>query len=333
MIEIAKIAGVSQGTVSNALNNRKGSLSKEKRNQILKIAEEMGYTKSKDHGLIRLVVVENEVLNKSNIYNSFFTEMLRGIQSECSENNFQLLISYTAINELDSIISSDKELNVAGSLILGTALKPEHVGLFEKFNLPYVIMDTSINGKKTDFVAIDNFNGMYEIASYLISMGHRVIGLANMVPPISNFKERRNGFIQSLQDHNLDFDPDYETHLNQNENMTLMLEDYFQRLDKLNKPYPTAIATMNDFIALEILSGLKQLDIDISITGFDNIDISKYTSPALTTIDVDKFFMGQSAVKRLLEKIAIQDSPHQRILISTNLIVRDSVKDISQSGT
>ncbi len=330
MSDIAKIAGVSQGTVSNALNNRKGSLSNEKRTEILKIAADLGYTKTKDYGIIRLILVENETLNRNNFHNPFFSEMLRGIQSECESNNYQLLITYINISELNSIGSSDRQMNVSGNIILGTLLKPEDVKHLDNIEIPYVVMDTSIPGKPVDFVSIDNFNGMYEIGNYLTSMGHQIFGLITLVPIINNFKERRNGLIQALEDKELSFDPDYEIQFKPGDTISQLVKEYFQKLDDLSKPRPTAIVAMNDFLALELISGLKQLDSDISVTGFDNIEMGRISYPALTTVDVDKFLLGQSSVRRLMAKINNNDDSHQRILISTKLTIRKSVKNLNQ---
>lgn len=330
MSDIAKIAGVSQGTVSNALNNRKGSLSTEKRAEILKIAADLGYTKTKDYGVIRLVLVENATLNRNNFHNPFFSEMLKGIQTECENNNYQLLITYTNINELDTIGRGDKQMNVSGIIILGTLLKPNDIHHLERIEIPYVVMDASIPGKNTDFISIDNFNGMYEVGEYLISLGHRVFGMISLVPLINNFKERKQGLLQSFEDNEVEFDPDYEISFYPGDTISDTIKEYLQKLDRLNKPYPTAIVAMNDFLALELISGLKQHEIDISVTGFDNIDMGRISYPSLTTVDVDKFLLGQSAVKRLLDKITNEDHSCQRILISTKMIIRNSTKKIKQ---
>ena len=202
--DIAKKAGVSDGTVSNALNNRKG-ISNEKREYILQIAREMGYFRknSDQDKLIRLLIVNKQAHVVGDT--PFFSELIRGIETECSGQGFELVINHVDAEilknrRLEDILKTDQ---TSGILLLGTEMEVQDLNYFRNICIPLVILDTAFRDTNFDYVAINNVDGTYEIVEHLIKNGHTSIGIINSSHQINNFRERKNGYVHALNDNNL----------------------------------------------------------------------------------------------------------------------------------
>lgn len=330
--DIAKKAGVSSGTVSNALNNRKG-ISDEKRDEIIKIARDMGYFKktSKENKVLRFVILNR----KAHVVGDtpFFSELIRGIETECSAQGFELLISHITVEEHQNVTMDDvlKQDLVDGIMLLGTEMDVEDLAAFEHMIVPMVIVDTVFRSQAFDFVAINNIDGTYEIVSHLIEKGHQQIGIINSAYQINNFRERKHGYEQALFDHQLMVNPQYEALVEPSldgaySDMKLYLETMLEEGATL----PSAYFAVNDNIALGAMKAFKDLSLDISIVGFDDLPLCGYCDPPLTTVSVDKIKLGRRAVRRLVEKINEHDDSKLQLLIGTKLIVRESVKPYKQ---
>lgn len=323
--QIAKEAGVSPGTVSNALNNRKGTLSEEKRKHIIDVAERLGYfKKGKRTGVLRLVIYSR----KERIVGDtpFFSELIQGFELGASSKEYLLNISYINSAQQEEIEDLDDASKCDGLILLGTEMQLEDVTKFENFKIPYVIVDNAYIRQKCDFVAINNRDGLYEITSYVIHKGHEKIGLINSINQISNFKERRLGFAQALMDHNIEFVPEYESFVTPTiDDSYIDFKKYLQALIDQNEELPTAFVAVNDNIALGALRAINEMNLKISITGFDDIPFSSMSNPPLTTVQVNKLYLGKIAVERLVEKISGDDTGTLKILVETKVIERNSV--------
>lgn len=328
--DIAERAGVSDGTVSNALNHRKG-ISEEKREAILKIAREMGYFKktAKESKSLRFVV-----LNKTKHIigdTPFFSELIRGIETESSALGFDLLVSHITVDENKSVDMEEvlKQDLVDGVILLGTEMNYEDLMAFEALSIPVVIVDTVFRTRKFDFVAINNIDGTYEIVSHLIDMGHQNIGLINSAYQINNFRERKHGYEQAMSDHQLACYPQNEALVEPSlDGAYSDMKEYLKSYLSSDEPLPTAYFAVNDNIALGAMKAFKEFGLEVSMVGFDDLPLCGYCDPPLTTVQVDKINLGRKAVKRLVDKINEHDSSKLQILVGTNVIFRDSVKQI-----
>lgn len=329
MQDIAKLAGVSPGTVSNALNNRKG-VGKDTKIKIIKIAEEMGYfhnNKKNEEKVIRLIIFKKHGYVVSDT--QFFSALINACENECREKGCELLISQIIHGEHDKedvfkIINQNK---IDGILLLATEMNEEDFSYFENNDIPIVILDNYFETKSYDYVLINNLSGAYNATNYLIKNGHDRIGFLGSSVNIRNFEERYNGFKKAINDSKLVFD----------ENDTILVEPTLDGAYKDMKKYllgnkdklPTAFFALNDIIALGAIKAMQEESIDIpnkiSIVGFDDIPFSSLSNPNLTTIKVYTDELGTLAVKKLLEKIDGEDEVCLKIQIDTKLVERDSV--------
>ena len=279
---IAKEAGVSPGTVSNALNNRKGSISKEKRDHIIEVAEKLGYFKTgKRTGILTLVIYSK----KERVVGDtpFFSELIRGLENEATKQDYRLNIIY---------IDSDQ---------IGEIQQLDDVERFENFRIPYIIIDNAYTNQKCDFLSINNRDGMYEITNYLVKKGYKRIGLINSINQINNFKERKMGYLQAMMDNGLNVVPELEAFVQPTiDDSYRDFKDYLVELINGEDEMPDAFAAVNDYIA-------------------------SYSTPSLTTVRVNKRYLGEVAVKRLIEKFSENENT-LKIMVSTKIIERDSTK-------
>lgn len=332
MQDIAKIAGVSPGTVSNALNNRKG-VGKDTKDRIMKIAEELGYYKNntkEDSTIIRFIIFKKHGLVISDT--PFFSALIEGIETECRSAGYEMLISHVIYQEhsYEDILEIVKQEQLAGVLLLATEMDEEDLKLFEQLSVPMIIIDSYFRNSNYDCVLINNTDGAYQITKYLLKNGHTEIGCLRSSMAINNFNDRFLGFKSALEDNGVMLDKNFQILLEPT------LEGAYRDMKKLLESdefkLPTAYFAFNDIIALGAMRAMKEKGISIpeqvSIVGFDDMPFCEISSPRLTTVRVYTQYIGKNAVRRLIEKISDEEDKKLKIEINTDIIERDSVNRI-----
>jgi LacI family transcriptional regulator, purine nucleotide synthesis repressor len=330
MQDIAKIAGVSPGTVSNALNNRKG-VGKDTKEKIIKIAEEMGYfrnTKKSEGKVIRLIKYKK---NGHIVADTpFFSSLIEACEKECRKNGYELLISQIVYGEhtkedVYKIINSNKS---DGILLLATEMDESDFKYFDNVEIPIVVIDSYFKELNYDYVVINNIKGAYSATKYLIDKGHRNIGLLGSNIEIRNFKYRFEGYKNALDSFDLAFNENNNIYVDPT--MDGAYSDFKIYLENNKGNLPTAIFALNDIIALGAIKAMNEVGInvpnDVSLVGFDDIPFASYSIPELTTVKVHTNTMGKTAVKRLIEAIENDIEVSVKIEIDTEFIERQSVK-------
>lgn len=331
MQDIAKIAGVSPGTVSNALNDRKG-VGKDTKERIIKIAEEMGYFKNnkKDEGgVIRLIKFKK---NGHVVADTpFFSSLIEACEKECRNNGYELLISQVVYGEhtKDDVQKIVNQHKVDGILLLATEMEESDLNYFESIDMPMVVVDSYFKEKDYDYVVINNTKGAYSATKYLFDKGHREIGLLSSKIDIKNFKYRFEGYKKTLDTFDIEYNQANTVYLDPT--MDGAYEDFKIYLDK-NEIIPSAFFALNDIIALGAIKAMTEKGIkvpeDVSIVGFDDIPFSSYSNPGVSTVKVHTDAMGKTSVKRLIEKIDSDDEDVTvKIEINTDFVERGSVKE------
>lgn len=329
MQDIAKAAGVSPGTVSNALNNKKG-VGKETKERVLQIAQQMGYNREnkEETKIIRFVMFKKHGFVVSDT--PFFSELIEGIESECRANGLEVVVSQVIENEhsKNDIKEIIKQKHIDGMLLLATEMIESDLEFFRNLDIPVVILDNYFNGADYDQVLINNTQGAYQAVKYLVDNGHKEIGCLGSSKLINNFRERYEGFQKALIETNLRINHQYEVVLEPT--LEGAYRDMKEVLSDKNFKLPTAYFAFNDIIAFGAMRALKESGIKIpdqvSIIGLDDMPFCEISSPRLSTIKVYKRYIGKIAVRRLIEKIVDHDEATLKIEINTELIERESVK-------
>ncbi len=332
MKDIAKLAGVSPGTVSNALNDRKG-VGKETKSKIIGIAEELGYFSNQKKGedmVIRLILFKKHGYVLSDT--QFFSALIAACENECRQRGYELLISQIIHGEQDKeeIFKMINKNKIDGILLLATEMDETDFLNFENIHIPIVVLDSYFETKDYDYVLMNNVGGSYGAVKNLIENGHTRIGFLGSSISINNFKYRFNGFIKAIKDFKLCFQE--EDRVLVEPTLEGAYRDMKNYLSLHKNNLPTAFFALDDVIALGAIKAMTEANVkipqDVSIIGFDDTPFSSLSNPSMTTVKVYTNVMGKLAVRRLLQKINKEDEVQLKIEINTKLKIRDSVRKI-----
>ncbi|WP_026487095.1 LacI family DNA-binding transcriptional regulator [Caldanaerobius polysaccharolyticus] len=337
MKDIAKKLNISINAVSLALNDKVG-VSEDTRNLVIKTADEMGYFEEnpsfmvKNH--LKNICILIEERNFRDTY--FYTKVILGIENEAKKNNYDVLVNFMNKDNFQ-VPSSIESRKVAGILIVGTIMD-EYLKTLLSYNIPLVLVDHASFTISTDAVLTQNIPGSYIATKYLIDKGHKEIGFFGEIDFSLSFKERWLGFNEAMRNAGLIVDPMLNVNpgycVVENVEQYVLSKNYrevaniISKMDKL----PSAWVCSNDNAAITLYNALSILDIkvpdDISVVGFDDIDLCNIVTPHLTTIRVNKELMGVKAVKRLLWRMDNPEEPHDNIRMEVKLIERNSVREV-----
>ncbi len=331
MRDIARLAGVSPATVSNALNGRPG-VGPESAQEILRIAKEMGYTgvhgaKSVEHGHIRLVVFKRHGLVVMDT--QFFMELIESIDRECQAAGLDLLITHIHARQDADYAERIRALcqeQCAGILLLGTEMHPEDLALFSPCASPLVALDNLFHGEKVHAVVMDNRGAGYRATRALYEKGHRRIAHLTSSVPFSNMADRQSGYEAAMRACGL---PVAEDSIWQ---VTPTLEGAYTEMKAhiaAGRALPGAFFAGNDIIAVGAMRALAEKGIqvpsDVSVIGMDDLSICQIANPPLSTIRVYRREMGAAAVHTLLTVGRDLSPCVLKTELSVDLIHRDSI--------
>ncbi|MBN1385021.1 MAG: LacI family DNA-binding transcriptional regulator [Elusimicrobia bacterium] len=342
MLDVAKKAGVSQSCVSFVLNGRfLDRISKKSQGKVRKAAKELNYRlNSFGRGLSKGITKNiGFIYESSQAYlfsDPYCSSVFQGIEQEVKLNRYGLLFS--TIDFPAKFLPPMIEMHTVDGIVFLSAKSRKVIRNMQQFSIPHILIDPFIKGGSSTTIVIDNEGGVYKAVRYLIALGHRrigfILGYYADIEESQSFRERLQGYKKCLKDSNIGFDeklvqkvlyrPDGS---NQDDTDFPCGYEGMEKLIRLSSP-PTAVIACNDKTAIGALyaaqeKGLKVPD-DISIIGFDDIDMGIRTNPPLTTIHVPKEDMGRQAVKYLMEWINNQKIPKKKIVVETKLVVRMS---------
>lgn len=331
--EIALKAGVSQTTVSLALNGHKG-VSAKTRNLILEIAENMEYRVPTQRsytypseGVIIFAKVSKHGLILNKDQNVFILDYIDGINPIITNAGYTFEIFDQQIKDINDFVEFMNNKNPNGLIFLGTEHDDEDIQQLSNLKMPYLVMDAYFDFIDTQFIDMNNSQGVYDIVKYLIDAGHKNISMVSSARATSNLRMRENYFKSYLD----------KFKLNPEEPIIAVspgFEGAYQDIRKWltnKKTLPDALFCYNDVAAYGVIKALKEQGImvpdDISIIGFDNLPTSAMIEPHLTTIAVPNKRIGEIAGRSILDKIgSLKDKETTAVLVSVELIIRDSVK-------
>lgn len=330
--DVAKKAGVSVSTVSRALNNY-SDINLETKEQILKIAEELGYkpniiarslSSNKSFRLGMLV----EDYEMSGMLNPLVFEMLMSFKNTATRLGYEtVLLSTTSDvqkNEKLSKLFIDKQLD--GMFIMGLKMTDEYYRELSQIDKPCVLFDINLNNTNVGCVGVDNTRGAFLAVEHLIKLGHKKIGFINGHKDAYVSYERLDGYFLAHNRYALNVD---NTLIEYADFTDKGAEDAVERLLSKHKDL-TAIFCASDIMAIGALNKLNDLGYsvpdDVSLVGFDGIYLSQCVSPKLTTIRQDTTKIGEAAANLLVN--LINEQHIGRVVIEPEIVIRESTKQV-----
>lgn len=324
--DIAKKANVSISTVSRVFNGS-ASVSKKTAKKVQKIIDEMNYV---PNAIARSLVRQTSKtigLIMSDVTNPFFTDVIDGIENILSDHGFTSFMCDTRYSheKENRYISQMLEKRVDGIIIFSAYASDTDLIERTKNIIPLVSVQSTFS--EVDCVNTTDENGAFEAVDYLIRQGHKKIAFLVYDYNNSTISDRLKGYLKAHKLHNIPVNKELvitsKYAANSGYHMTRQL------LDKC--PDVTAIFAYNDVIASSAYMAIKERGLkipeDISIMGYDDIEMASMISPKLTTVSQPFYEIGKNAAELLLKRIKENRGyTPQKIILPTKLVIRDSVK-------
>jgi len=332
--DVARLAGVSIGTASQALNNRPNVLP-DTRERVLKAAESLGYVSPGNHVgnhverrplLSTIGMLTKHDYGPPPELNVFFSHVQAGVEMECRAHKINLMFSAIEVDQSNRPVEWPRMVNdrqIDGLLLIGANIDAVAHGLRRKLGTPIVLVDSYAPGYPFDSVLIDNIGGAMQAVNHLIDGGHCHIGLIGTNPDSPpDILERREGYRRALRARGIEQEYVEDSRMEQ--------ADGYRAAKRLlrSAPQVTALFVANDDTALGVMNAARDLGLnvpdDLSIVGFDDIDLAREVHPALTTVHVHKTWLGRLAVQRLIQRAQYPDQPRIAVTVATHLVERES---------
>ncbi len=309
--DIAKQAGVSHTTVSRALHNSP-LISKQTTIRIQEIASDLSYHPSFAARSLKTNRSQALGVIVSHIDDPFFSEILQGIDDVAQTSGYSLFIAASQQDPKreDAIVQTMREHRVDGVILCSPRFTPEQSLQLQSYDIPIVAINNQADEDYQYSIYHDDVDGGRQACEHLISLGHQKIGYLGDATSGRTTRERLVGFQQAMHKAGLVVRDNYVHQVVGNSARAgYDATDYFLVL----KTRPTALICYNDMMALGVLKRMHQVGLqvpeEISVTGFDNIMVSDFTNPTLTTIDQPKRFLGAEAARMMLEQLISGTEP------------------------
>jgi LacI family transcriptional regulator, repressor for deo operon, udp, cdd, tsx, nupC, and nupG len=320
--DVAKMANVSTATVSRVISNKRNVNSKT-RERVLETINQLEYKPNRLASNLRKMSSKTVMVVVPDITNPFFSSILQGFKDVALENGYHVLLGDTgnSLEQERNFINLVKERVVDG-VILTTARLPKEEILSVSQEIPVVLACEYIDGFDIPTVSIDNVSAARQAVEYLISLGHRRIGMITGPLGVILSKDRVKGYYQALNLHEIPIDGVLiqEGNFSVKSGYETML-----KLLALEAP-PSAVFATNDEMAVGAIKAIKQKGLsvpkDISVIGFDDIPLCELIETELTTIVQPQYDMGYQAMRMMLSIINKGNLTRKQIVLPHRLMVR-----------
>jgi LacI family transcriptional regulator, repressor for deo operon, udp, cdd, tsx, nupC, and nupG len=321
--QVAKQAGVSVATVSRVLNGQ-NTVSAKTKMKVDEAIKKLNYEPSLLGRNLRTSESRLLLILIPSISNPFYLEIIKGIEHVAISQNYNILLCETDSNpEKENIYFDLVRKKMADGII---SMDPAvNVKTLKKLAEDYPIIQCSEYEECTGipYVTIDNEEASYRAVKHLIQIGHTKIALLNADEKYLFARQRKMGYKRALEENGISLKNEYII-----PTQTLSFENGQHAMKKiLNlQDRPTAVFAVSDLLAI---GALKEINVsglhvpnDIAVVGFDKIDFSNMTNPALTTIAQPMQRMGNVAARMLIEKIKGEEV--ESIILDHELVIRES---------
>ncbi|MDN5305194.1 MAG: LacI family transcriptional regulator [Fusobacteriaceae bacterium] len=329
IIDVAKKAGVSRTTVSNVLNHPE-RCNKETKKKVLTAIKELNYTPnfaaktlvnktSKLIGIILPEYIDNNFLTG----NPFYNTIIDGVNSKLTslDNEYDIIINYLhSKKKKENIIEWAKMRNIDGLIVIGEISK-NYIKKIEKSDIPSIFIDNYIDYPKNSITLnIDDKLGGYLATKHLIEKGYKNIAFCSSSIKYSKVNSLRyKGYLKALNEYKRD-----SIIL---ETKNIFFDAGIEIVKDILEKDIDAVVSVSDILAIGIIKEInkyKKIPAEFGIVGFDNINISNYYNPSLTTINQEIQHRGELALEYLIKLISNEKFDTNIITTDINLIERES---------
>ncbi|MFD0959671.1 LacI family DNA-binding transcriptional regulator [Paenibacillus chungangensis] len=336
--DVAKLANVSKGTVSNVFS-RKRPISAEVARRVLEASKQLNYV---PNHIARSLATKQTMTIGLNIpfvnhiyFNSFQTHLINGIVARAATKKYRVLLDTLSQGELD--LPNLSSLPMDGVILIDPAEEDERIELLHQFSIPYVVIGRPANSDidHISYVDSDNVQIGYDTGRYLLELGHEHIVFLNVPEKMTVAVDRKKGFELAMQEQGIP-KPNYSHHFRPELKLEPSAFGYMKTMELLGETGTkvTAIIADDESLAMGVLRALTVLklsvpeDISLIVISGDP-SLAQKTEPLLTTVDLCASRLGEAAVDTLFKKMKIvQGDTEPNGMIQAKIIEKNSCRRI-----
>jgi len=330
--QVADLSGVSIATVSRFLNNT-ASVRSDTGKRIMEAVKELNYPLP---DTLPAALSENAqttprktnviLINIPSVSNPFYNDVVRGIQETAQRRGYYTLLNVQHINFSTESLFFDmlNSIRPCGIVVLNHLEQKYFDRLYQ--TLPFVqCCEYTENQNLVSFTSIDDIHAARTTIEYILTTGHKKIGIITGPERYKYSRHRLQGYMQALDAAGIPVNPDWILQIPEID-FNIALSSVSQLMSQAS--HPDAIFAVSDVLAAAAIRGCRNAGLsvpgDVVVTGFDNIDISQATVPTITTVNQPKYQLGCMACEFLIEKLLNPTCSPKQVLLNTDLIIRES---------
>ena len=324
--DVAKIANVSEATVSRVMSNS-NLISNKTKKKVMEVVRQLDYfpnsaavslTKSKSN-ILGLVVVSSAKIENP-LQNDYYNEIIPFISKYALDLGYYTLYLQFENKEeaYENVYRLIKSNRIDGLIFLNFIEDEEHISYFEKISFPYAIIGTPNNKTKGLWIDNDNIKSCFDITNKLIQKGKKNLLFISGPSDMSVSIYRKKGYLDALKKNDINFEsenilslPEFSSDLAYNN-----VENY-NNIDKID-----AIITTDDILAIGAKKAIDNLGLDIEVTGFNNSKLRSYLNYKFTTVDIKYDKLAKGVIYLLTSKIAEKELKSNYIVVESEIIER-----------
>jgi len=323
--EVAKRAKVSTATVSRVLNDT-GRVREAARARVLKAIDELNYHPNIHARTLARGRSRTLGLIVSNLKNPFFLDIFQALEKYAHEKGFEVVVANTDYRQ-EQLVTHAKLMRgrgVAGLAFIVSEMSPTLIEDLLASRIPTFFYDVGVAAPHCTSLKTDYAQGTRRVVEYLSALGHRRLAFVGHHAALAPLHVRQRAFTEAVRDCGGDAT-----------RTTVVAEEDSPRgglhaaREVLASGFdPTAIVCVNDFMALGVSKALREVGLavprDVSVVGCDNISLSEFACPSLTTINIPRDRIGHLVSGALMPDGEVSPLWGREIVIETDLIIRDS---------
>jgi DNA-binding LacI/PurR family transcriptional regulator len=322
--QVARRAKVSTATVSRVMNNA-SVVKNSTRARVIKAIEELKYhpnlhARSLAGGKSRTIGVI-----VSNMENPFFFDIYKTIESDAHAAGFEVVVANTDYRS-EQLVNSIRLMigrRVAGLAAITSEMDPALIDELNDNRIPVVFYDVGSPRQNITSIRVNYRRGIEKVVDYLHSMGHQRLGFVGHHAMLGPINERMKSVLDAVARY-----PALEVRSAADADTLEGGRLATRALLSAEGPAPTAIVCVNDIMAVGALRELRERGLrvpqDVSVTGFDNVKLSEFCYPALTTVHIPRESIGHTICERLIRKTEQSTAADKEIVIDPEFVLRDS---------
>ncbi|MDE1188808.1 MAG: ribose operon transcriptional repressor RbsR [Pantoea sp.] len=327
MKDVARLAGVSTSTVSHVINNNR-FVSEQVREKVEQAIRTLNYAPSALARSLKINQTRTIGMLLTASSNPFYSEVVRGVENSCYERGYSLILCNTEGDEerMNRSLETLLQKRVDGLLIMCTETHLPSADILNRYpSIPMVMMDWAPFEGRGDIIQDNALLGGELATQHLIDRGYRRIACIAGPQDKTPARLRLDGFHKAMSGSGLPVLPGYVV------DSDFEFQGGFNAMNQLLTldPLPEAVFTSNDAMAVGVYHALFQAGLrvpqDIAVMGYDNIELSRYLTPPLSTIHQPKDELGELAIDTLIHRMSDPDASQQTLVLTPELVERGSV--------